>query len=70
LVLQNWGDTSPPVPAGWINEQPTGLIGQTHLNTVLQNWGNSVVGASAVPEPTTSALTLAALCLLFYTRRR
>jgi hypothetical protein len=70
LVLQNWGDTSPPVPAGWINEQPTGLIGQAYLNTVLQNWGNSVVAsASAVPEPTTSALALAALCLVMSKRR-
>ena len=70
LVLQNWGETSPPVPAGWINEQPTGLIGQTHLNKVLQNWGNSVVaGASAVPEPTTCTLALAALCLAMSRRR-
>jgi hypothetical protein len=71
LVLQNWGDTSPPVPAGWINEQPTGLIGQTHLNTVLQNWGNSAVAsASAVPEPSTCIVTIVALCLAMSRRRR
>jgi hypothetical protein len=49
LVLQNWGDTSPPVPAGWINEQHTGLIGQTHLNKVLQNWGKSLECGKTLP---------------------
>jgi hypothetical protein len=71
LVLQNWGVTPPPVPTGWINEQPDGLIGQTQLNGVLQNWGNSVVAsASAVPEPTTLLLSLLGLSALCITRRR
>jgi hypothetical protein len=70
LVLQNWGDTSPPVPAGWINDQPTGIIGQTNLNAVLQNWGNSVVAsASAVPEPTTLLLSLLGLSTCGFIRR-
>jgi hypothetical protein len=60
LVLQNWGDTAPPVPAGWINEQPDGLIGQTNLNGVLQNWGNTsaVASVGAVPEPSTGLMLL------------
>ena len=53
LVLLNWGETVPssPVPAGWINQQPTGLIGQNTLDGVLLHWGNGTQTATAVPEP-------------------
>jgi hypothetical protein len=40
LVLLNWGETAPPVPDGWDNEQPDGLIGQARLDQVLLHWGN------------------------------
>jgi hypothetical protein len=71
LVLQNWGSTSPPVPTGWINEQPAGLIGQNQLNGVLQNWGNSAVASvGAVPEPTSLALFGLALTIGVAGRRR
>jgi hypothetical protein len=71
LVLQNWGQTSPPVPTGWINEEPVGLIGQSNLNGVLQNWGNSAVAnVGAVPEPTSLALFGLALAFGVAGRRR
>ncbi len=69
LVLLNWGSTSPPAPAGWINEVPTGLIGQGALDGVLLNWGAGTTTLTSAPEPT-SALLLSlagALCCL---RRR
>ncbi len=40
LVLLNWGKTSPPVPAGWVNQVPIGLIGQAALDGPLLNWGD------------------------------
>jgi hypothetical protein len=62
LVLQNWGVTPPPVPTGWINEQPADgvIIGQSNLNGVLQNWGNtsSVASVGAVPEPSSLLLLI------------
>jgi hypothetical protein len=55
LVLNNWNATVPPVPTGWIGDQPDpGVIGGAALNKVLNNWGNTGgSGASfgAVPEP-------------------
>jgi hypothetical protein len=63
-VLQNWGTTAPPVPAGWINEQPDGLIGQANLNGVLQNWGNTSAVAAAVAVPEPSSVQLAMLLLV------
>ena len=71
LVLLNWGDTSPPAPAGWVNEQPEGLIGQEALDGVLLKWGNGTAPTiAAVPEPASLALVfLAALGLGGATRR-
>ncbi len=40
LVLLNWGKTSPPVPAGWVNQVPAGLIGQAALDGALLHWGD------------------------------
>jgi len=72
LVLLNWGSTAPPVPGGWINEQPDGLIGQTELDGVLLNWGNMApaLAAASVPEPTTVVLLGLATLLLPATRRQ
>jgi len=70
LVLQNWGEVTPPVPDGWINEQPTGQIAQAQLDGVLQNWGNSTnVATSTVPEPTTLLLLAMGAGLAFARRR-
>ena len=65
LVLNNWGQTAPPVPDGWINQQPMGLIGAEQLGEVLSNWGASL---SSVPEPSPVALTL--LGFAAFVRRR
>jgi hypothetical protein len=60
------------VPAGWINEQPEGLIGQEGLNGVLQNWGNTmaVTSVGAVPEPSSLALFGLAFAIGVAGRRR
>jgi hypothetical protein len=69
LVLNNWAETVPPVPAGWIGDQPPGgTIGAALLNEVLNNWGNvapgggAALGAAAVPEP--PAIVLVGLALV------
>ncbi|MCG8363223.1 MAG: PEP-CTERM sorting domain-containing protein [Pseudanabaenales cyanobacterium] len=68
LVLLNWGDPATPVPAGWVNQLPTGLIDQDELDGVLLNWGNTSEPGSvgvAVPEPSAMIATcLAGLGLL------
>ena len=62
LVLLNWGDETPPVPDGWVNQQPgtgdftTSKIDQEELDGVLLNWGT--VAAVAVPEPSAMALAI------------
>jgi hypothetical protein len=74
LVLQNWGYTPPPAPAGWINEQPADgvIIGQSNLNGVLQNWGNTslVASASVVPEPGSMLMVALGLACLAGSRFR
>ncbi len=64
LVLLNWGDNAPPVPAGWVNQQPVGLIGQAALDGVLLNWGDgtppTVAGVTGVPEPSSVLLLILA----------
>ncbi len=59
LVLQNWGDATPPVPDGWINDLPDGAIEQAELDRVLQNWGSTQAPALApasLPEPAGAAV--------------
>ncbi len=71
LVLLNWGDTSPPAPAGWVNQVPAGLIGQGALDGVLLNWGNSASSQLVgVPEPTSLALALLGLCGIAASQRK
>ena len=74
LVLLNWGDSVPPTPALWINDQPSpDKIDQDDLDRVLLNWGNSAatVNTAAVPEPS-SAMLLVLLAAVgsFCLRRR
>ncbi len=56
LVLQNWGlDTAVNgIPAGWVNDLPTGVIEQSELDRVLQHWGAASAPTglhSPIPEP-------------------
>jgi hypothetical protein len=75
LMLDNWGETVPPPPAGWIGDQPTAPgVGNDELTLMLDGWGDSfevINNAAAVPEPTT---LLAAISLLIglsiFDRRR
>lgn len=68
LLLNNWAQPVPPVPAGWIGSpQPTvPAIDNDELTALLNNWGN-VAGAGAaslgspVPEPSVLVLVLVAL---------
>jgi hypothetical protein len=41
LVLLNWGQATPPPPAGWTNDLPSGNVDQAELDGVLLNWGNT-----------------------------
>lgn len=68
LVLESWGLTTPPVPDGWINQQPDGLIGAAQLSVVLSHWGDTATPPS-VPEPTALPLWLCAFTALAARRR-
>jgi hypothetical protein len=78
LVLQNWGDASPPVAAGWWSQQPgDGFVNQDDLDGVLQNWGDAFVwpaplaaATAAVPEPSSVLLLAAGAAGLASWRRR
>ncbi len=57
LLLSNWGQSVPPVPAGWTGVQPTAPgIGDDELTKLLNNWG--ATAGAAVPEPGAMALLL------------
>jgi hypothetical protein len=62
LVLLNWGEAE---PAGWPNDVPA-IVGQSALDGLLLNWGDrsppKLMGAGAVPEPSSVVLGLFALC--------
>ena len=68
LLLNNWGHTVPPVPAGWMGSpQPTApAIDNDELTSLLNNWGHHTPGAgAAVPEPASAILGgLAAISLV------
>lgn len=61
LLLNNWAQAVPPVPAGWTgNPQPTGpAIDNDELTALLNNWGKTAGSGSSqsagapVPEPAT-----------------
>ncbi|QDT70173.1 hypothetical protein MalM25_31190 [Planctomycetes bacterium MalM25] len=61
LLLSNWGQAVPPVPAGWDGFQPTAPgVGDDELTALLNNWGSSASGV-AVPEPTAALLAVLAM---------
>jgi hypothetical protein len=66
LMLDNWGETVPPSPVGWIGWQPTAPgIGNDELTYLLDGWGTTAglpETAAAVPEP--AALLLATVLLI------
>lgn len=73
LVLLNWGNATPPVPAGWVNNLPSGGIDQQELDNVLLNWGNAASSAqlasgAGVPEPQAWVLLMIS-CVLGATMR-
>ncbi len=75
LVLQNWGDPTPPIPAGWVNDLPSGIIDQGELDGVLLNWGDTAApdfgAATTVPEPAAVFVTvMLGTALRRVTRRR
>jgi len=60
LLLDNWGEPVPPVPAGWTGFQPTeNAIGNDELTALLDGWGD-IAGAGSVggvvPEPASAGL--------------
>lgn len=75
LLLNNWAQAVPPVPAGWIGSPPpTGpAIDNDELTALLNNWGNIAGGGgnspSGVPEPTGLAISATLLWLVSMSRR-
>lgn len=73
LLLDNWGDTVPPTPAGWNGTAPTAPgVGNDELTLLLDGWGD-VAGAGsvagAVPEPSSLALVFVAIAACGLGRR-
>jgi hypothetical protein len=69
LLLNNWGEPVPPIPAGWVGAEPTAdAIGNDELTALLNTWGDTqgsgaALAAAGVPEPA-SVLLLAAAALV------
>ncbi|WP_252855508.1 hypothetical protein [Aeoliella straminimaris] len=58
LLLSNWGEQIPPIPAGWVSNLPSApSVDDSELRALLSNWGQSggpaVTRSTArqVPEP-------------------
>jgi len=69
LVLFNWDQPGPGLPAEWVNQRPAGNVAVDELNGVLFNWGNTAAVAT-VPEPTTGVLAFVVIALIGSTIRR
>jgi hypothetical protein len=70
LLLDYWGDTVPPTPAGWDGLAPTAPgVGNDELTQLLDSWGDIAGAATAVPEPTALLLALLSTCILGLRRR-
>jgi Concanavalin A-like lectin/glucanases superfamily len=65
LLLNNWGATVPPTPAGWLGTPlTTPAVDNDELTALLNNWGATIGAGSAsaavVPEPATLVLMILA----------
>jgi len=74
LLLDNWGEAVPPVPAGWTGFQPTpGAVGNDELTALLDGWGDIAgagsLGVAAVPEPSSLLLLSVAATAICVGRR-
>jgi hypothetical protein len=68
LLLDSWGDSVPPTPAGWNGMAPTApSVGNDELTLLLDAWG--AVSTVAVPEPAALPLILTGICILGIRRR-
>ena len=67
-VLNDWGNGPPQNMSA--DKTGDGFVGSADLSPVLNDWGKSVGAGTAVPEPTTVAMTLFALLLILAVRYR
>jgi hypothetical protein len=74
LLLNNWADAVPPVPAGWDGTPPTSpTVDNDELTALLNHWGTAADGggSTAVPEPATGlSAALLAIAALSWPRAR
>jgi len=73
LLLDNWGDRVPPVPAGWTGIPPTPPgVDNDELTCLLDAWVMFQIDldAAANPEPGATALAATAVACLLATRCR